>query len=343
MRQRRARVVFGLTALAALVAAPAAAATLTAVTGGDGPPGNSRIVIAGDDGSNRRVLTAGEFAAVSPDGTRVAVVDYAYAGDAYASIRLKVLPAAGGPPTLTVPFDGFSVGWTPDGAQLLAIDRTRPERQRVLLIDPATGSEREIATGSFGGVSLSPDMTKLAYAELARGSDVVAGGGTLKVTDLASGTTSTLARHATAPLWGPRAIAYTLHGRRAGRRVYDIARIRPDGTGYKRLTRIHPTRVFLGLRPQAWSADGRRILPDVAGLEGYWLNTYTVDAVRGGARRIYRGVMATGLSRDGKVIIGQTGDASTSGFTGGKIVRLPWRGGKPRVLLRGALAASYSG
>ncbi len=95
--------------------------------------------------------------------------------------------------------------------------------------------------------------------------------------------------------------------------------------------------------PLAWSADGRRLLTSAKGLDGYWLNTYGVDAVRGGARLIARGVMPTAFSRDGRHIIGQKGDVSTTGFRYGTIVRVPWSGGKPRVLLRRALDASYSG
>lgn len=78
-------------------------------------------------------------------------------------------------------------------------------------------------------------------------------------------------------------------------------------------------------------------------MEGYWLNTYGVDAVRGGARLIARGIMPTAFSDDGRHIIGQNGDVSTTGFRYAKIVRVPWRGGSQRVLLRRAMFASYSG
>jgi hypothetical protein len=68
-----------------------------------------------------------------------------------------------------------------------------------------------------------------------------------------------------------------------------------------------------------------------------------VDAVRGGARLIARGVMPTAFSRDGSHVIGQNGDVSTTGFRLAQIVRVPWSGGKRRVLLRRAMYASYSG
>jgi hypothetical protein len=333
-------VIFGLTALALTFAlVPSATATLTATIDGDGPlPGKSRIVVANDDGSQRRILTGGEWSFVSPDGTQVAVVDYEYDGYDPVSTTLKVLSAAGGPPTFTMPVEGPLVDWAPDSKQLLVTDR-----ERILLVDPATGAQRELVSGVSGGASLSPDMAKLAYVELPNGEAVGRGGGTLNVLDLATGATVTLARHAVHPLWGPSAIAFSTRSRRRGRWVSDVARIQPDGTRYRRLTRIRPTRIFLGFTPIAWSADGRRIVPRVDGLEGYWLNAYAVNAVRGGARLVRRGVMPTGFSRDGRYIIGQNGDVSTTGFRHGKIVRVPWRGGKPRVLLHRALQASYSG
>jgi hypothetical protein len=179
--------------------------------------------------------------------------------------------------------------------------------------------------------------------ELRRSEDITLGGGDLKVLDLATRAVTTLRTHAIRPLWGPSAIAFATRTRRGGRFGSDVATIQPDGTGFRRLTRVRRTRIFFGLDPLAWSADGRRILTSVQGADGYWLNTYGVDAVRGGARLMARGVMPTAFSRDGRSIIGQNGDTSTTGFRHGQIVRVPWNGGKRRILLRHAMFASYSG
>jgi len=328
---------------AALTLVPAASASLTATAGRDNDEGNHRIVIADDDGGNLRTLTDGESAELSPDGARVAVIDYEIVDFQVVATSLKVLPAAGGPPTFTMPAADRSVRWAPDSSKLLVTDYGDARRQRLLLLDPATGAETELVRGRFGGSSLSPDVTKLAYVQLRRSGDITGRGGALKVLDLATGATRTVARHATAPNWGPKAIAFATRSRRRGRFVADIATVWPDGSRRRRLTRIRPTMSFFGLRPLAWSADGRRILTDVVGSDGLWLNTYGVDAVHGGARLIARGIMPTALSRDGRHIIGQNGDVSTTGFRYVKIVRVPWKGGKRRVLLRHAMGASYSG
>jgi hypothetical protein len=52
---------------------------------------------------------------------------------------------------------------------------------------------------------------------------------------------------------------------------------------------------------------------------------------------------ATRTRRGGRSTIGQNGDASTTGFRHGQIVRVPWNGGKRRVLLRHAMFAGCSG
>jgi hypothetical protein len=331
-------------ALATLALAPAASATLTATVGRDlDVEAGQRIVIAENDGTQRRTLTTGEHSEISPDGTRVAVIDYDIRNFELVATTLKVLPVAGGPATLTIPADDlYLIGWSPDSATLLM---GVTGNDRLLAIDAATGQQTELlalGTGTFGRVSLSPDMTRLAYVQYP--DRPVRRGGTLKVLDLAARTTTTLRRHVDGVVWGPRAIAFGMLTRRRGEVVSDIARIEPEGTGFRRLTRIRPTQIYFGLSPSAWSADGRRLLTSVRGIDGYWRNTYGVDAVDGGARLIARGVEPTAFSRDGRFIIGQTGDVECCGFRHSDIVRVPWkRGGKQRVLIRHAMNASYSG
>jgi len=54
-------------------------------------------------------------------------------------------------------------------------------------------------------------------------------------------------------------------------------------------------------------------------------------------------VSPSALSRDGRYVIGQTGDAETTGLAGSDVVRVPWAGGRRRVLLRQAVEASFNG
>jgi Tol biopolymer transport system component len=316
---------------AALALAAPASAALTATAGRHADGGNGHIVIARDDGSHMRVLGAGDSSQISPDGKLVAAIDYPTYTTPGTAV-FKVFRAAGGPLALTMPAENLAVlAWSPDSRTLAATDTAAG---RLLTIDVATGAQTAIASGSFDGASFSPDSKRLAYATQ---------GGTLAVTDLATHARTTLRRHAVAPAWGPRLIAFGATSRRGSQTIWNVATIRPDGTHLRRLTRIHPTRQYFGLVPRAWSANGRRLATATRGADGYWLTTYVVDAARGGARLLIRGLTNTTISRNGRWIIGQTGDAECCGFQYTDVVRVPWRGGKPRILVRHAMAASSNG
>jgi Tol biopolymer transport system component len=313
-----------------IVAAPASAA-VTAAAGLHADNYNGHIVIARDDGSHKRVLGAGDYSAISPDGKLVAVIDAVPYYPPSTPPVFKLYRAAGGAPLLTMPADGLgALTWSPDSRTLVTTDATAG---RLLSIDAATGARTPLATGSFDGASFSPDSKRLAYAQ----------GGALKIMDLATHATRTLRRHAGRPVWGQRAIAFGVSSRRHGRTLWNIATVRPNGTHLKRLTHIHPTLLYFGLVPIAWSANGRRLATNVIGSEGYWLNAYGVDALHGGARLIAGHVIETGFSRDGRYIIGQTGDAECCGFQYTNVVRIAWRTGKRKVLVRHAMNASYNG
>jgi hypothetical protein len=165
----------------------------------------------------------------------------------------------------------------------------------------------------------------------------------LKVVDLATHATRTLRRHADSPVWGPRAIAFSTTHKRHGQTIWNIATIRPDGSRFRRLTHVHPTNQYFGLSPAAWSANGRRLATNTMGADGYWFTTYVVDAVHGGARLLFHGLTNTTISRNGRWIIGQTGDPECCGFQYSDIARVPWGGGKKRTLIRHAMNVSANG
>ena len=319
--------------VALLVTSPAAA-DLTATVGTDTNPNNTKVVIARNDGSDRRVLAAGVSSLISPDSSRVAVTAFRPAKGTFA---LELFSATGGAPGVSIPNLSRAV-WSPDSTKLVTDDSTD---HRLRVIDAGTGTMTTLATGTFDGVSFSPDSSQVAYVQRPTGGFRL--GGDLKVTDLATGTTRVLRHGVSRALWGPDMIAFSTVARRRHYDLLNVAAVRPDGSGYRQLTHVHPTSIFFGLVPLAWSADGTRLLTTVWGSDGYWLNTYGVDAVHGGSRLIARGVEATALSRDGRYIIGQTGDAECCGYAHTNIVRVPWNGGRQRVLLRHAMNASYSG
>jgi hypothetical protein len=105
--------------------------------------------------------------------------------------------------------------------------------------------------------------------------------------------------------------------------VLNVALIQPDGTGFRQI---------------------RRLLGGVVGQDAWTAReSYAIDPVRGGFRLIAHRVMPSALSRDGRYVIGQTGDPECCGYKYSNVVRVPWAGGKKRVLLRHAMLASFSG
>jgi Tol biopolymer transport system component len=178
-----------------------------------------------------------------------------------------------------------AIVWSPDSAKLASVD---DRQNRLLLIDPQTGAMTTLATGRFETPSFSPDSTKLAYVQhAARASR---GGGTLKVIDLATHAITTLRAHTTAPVWGPREIAFATVVRRPRADHFDIAVIRPDGTHLRKLTHVHQTRTFFGLQPTAWSADDRRryVIGQTGDAEccGFALTNIVRVPWSGGARQV---------------------------------------------------------
>ena len=71
--------------------------------------------------------------------------------------------------------------------------------------------------------------------------------------------------------------------------------------------------------------------------------TYAIDPVKGGARRLVRGVYPEALSGDGRRVVGGTGNPFCCTADPINVVRVPWKGGKPQILIRKAFRASSSG
>jgi hypothetical protein len=317
-------------------AAPAST-HLTATT----PAG--KIVIARGDGSGRRVLGDGWKSFVSPDGARVAVTDFDQTSVGPTNHRLELFATAGGGPAHVLAIECLSVHWSPDSTKLACVDRAVPtgDPVRLLVIDAASAAVTTLAMGYFDSrVSFSPDSARLAYTQNTGAASN--SGGALKVIDLATHATKTLRGRATAPVWGPRTIAFSTvkPGGPYGLRL-NVAVVKPNGTGFRLLTHFRPRFLQSGLSPVAWSANGRRLLAALGGQDTW--QAYAVNPKRGGARRIRAFVTPAALSRDGRFVIG--GDNTEDTFDPGRsnVVRVPWTGGKARVLIRRAGSPGFNG
>jgi Tol biopolymer transport system component len=299
------------------------------------------VWVANDDGSGQRRLAAGTNPAVSPDGQTVV---YMTNGD---RAQLRAVPAAGGASWTVLRNLTFGpLAFSPDGRTIATTTGDGISRQRLVLVDVATGATRPVATGWFAGVSFAPAGDRLLYGRSAAErafapSDVWS-------VPVTGGAPQNLTRdgHSLFPVWGPTQVAYTRWSRptgpnrRLGGPTYNLSLMNPDGSGARRLTDDRVDYLLAGLTPTAWSADGTRLLAQFGGQDTAY--AVTVDPVTGRERvlgpRGENGLQAVGLSADGSTVLG------TLGYLGevGDVVTMPYGGGRSTVLARKANSPGWS-
>jgi hypothetical protein len=325
---------------------------LTASRTGFGESAPDKVVLARSDGSGSRILASGYTlsSVVSPDGSRVAV--HHWVDNQPGNERLELFASVGGRPAHVIAVECGQVDWSPDSTKLacvaFAVERKPPWPEKLLVIDAATAAVTTLATGFFDfRVSFSPDSTRLAYVQKTSSTvfrSPFRSAGKLKLINLATKAITTVRGAAAGPVWGPKAIAFSVVKQVAHDDIFNVALVRPDGSGFRQLTHFRPNVELGGVFPVAWSADGKRLLGDVTGLDGFAVpGAYAIDPIRGGSRVIARGVYPFVLSRDGRYVIGQTQTAADAVYGGSNIVRVPWAGGKKQVLLRDAVWPSFNG
>jgi hypothetical protein len=249
---------------------------------------------------------------------------------------LKVYRATGGPPRFVIRKNLWPAAWSPDSKTIVAPDNTD---DRLVLIDAASGAQTTLADGNFDSATVSPDSTQVAAVLY---SDDIAGRSSLVVIDLATRTSRTIrSRNVGRPVWGPSGIVFATISRRRGHLFHNIATINPDGTGFRQLTHFDtPTRSEpTGVYPVSVSGDGRRVLGSWLGLRA---RTYVVGLERGSARLVARGVAPVAFTRNGRHMIGETGNPFCCSAGPINVVRVPIAGGERRILLRKAFAATMS-
>lgn len=343
-----------------LAAAPAAArATLVFVRN----PLKPAVWVAGDDGTGQRRLAPGSNPRVSSNGQTIAYMRIP-AGRSYRP-ELMVAPADGSAPPRRLMAgwrEPFSFAWSPDSSMIAAVRGPELGRERLVLIDVASGAQRTVARGFFSGVSFAPGGGQFVYARAAREkfplhSDIyrvdVSGGRPFRLT---------YDHRSLDPLWGPAKplppgmksarpqpvggdiVFVKLLG--AKQRRYgpknELFLMGPGGQDVRRLTHTRVGPLVWGLTPTDWSADGRRLLAEFGGQDTSY--AVTVNALTGAqrpvARAAERGLVGAALSADGSTIL-----AATGGFEPGRhnnVVSVPYTGGRITILARNAFEPGWS-
>jgi Tol biopolymer transport system component len=308
-----------------------------------------RIWVADRDGRHRRFLVRGEDPEISPDGHWVAY----YPCNA---CSLYVINADGGPARLLAKRVDPPL-WSPDSRHLATLGLTPSPNfdEQLITVDRTTGKQRRIAIAPrILGFDFSPDGRQVAFAMSSSPDDLHSdvyvsetdGGVLRRVTwdDRSSwpiwrSDGSISFAHREGPLGPfPRDKVWGKH------RIWEIL---PNGTGRRVLTRrlskpaVSDER--LGLKPVAWSKDGRTLLAMSPTEIGDYV--YVVDrtgSIRSLGDHGYLGyASAIDISSDGRfILVWVQEDGPDSRRT--RLELMPARGGPPRVIARDVGPPSWS-
>jgi hypothetical protein len=314
------------------------------------------VWVAADNGKGARKLVAGSNPHISPDGQIVALLHQGEGPKAQPELILA--PADGSaPPSRLV--DGWRhpsvFAWSPDSKSVAAVLGPELGRQRLVLIDTVTGAQRTIARGFFSGVSFAPGGGALVYGRAASESfpsrsDVYRYD--VRLPGMPNAQAPQLTQRLTAdrrsgyPLWSPNGGIVFVRQLGAKRRRYgpknELFTMNLAGERVRQLTHSKVGQLAQGLFPTAWSANGRRLL---AQFEGQDLSYAVTVNGRTGAQRplvevAEQGAVGTAVSADGKFVLAWIGGFEPSPRH--NVVRIPWGGGRQRILARNAFEPDWS-
>jgi Tol biopolymer transport system component len=313
-------------------------------------PFNPTVFVAGDNGSAVRRVGLGSNPRVSPDGHTIV---FYRIGKGKQPSDLMVVPATGGTPRKLAGGwqDPFVFAWSPDSKTIAVLLGPEVGKQRLTMIDVATGAQTPVASGYFNGVSFSPGGNELVYgrssSEFGSKSDVyrfqIPIGESVRFVPPVRLTND---HHSSSPLWGPNdRIVFVKHLGEKHRQFgpkNELFLMSPGGGQVKQLTHTKVDPLLSGLSPTQWSANGKHLLAEFGGQD----TTYavTVNPKTGAERALTKerevGFVGTALSSDGKLVLGSLGGFEPG--PGHKVVSIPYAGGKPKVLANNASEADWS-
>jgi Tol biopolymer transport system component len=317
-------------------------------------PLSPAVFVAKDNGSAARKIGSGSNPRVSPDGQTVA---FYRAGKGNQPADLMVAATTGGAPKqlLSGWQNSFVFAWSSDSSTIAVLRGPEVGKQRLVMVDLASGEQHTIDRGYFSGVSFAPEGSEqLVYAKAASEnfpprSDIY------RIDILPPGAVSVAAEEpqqlttdhrSFSPLWGPSGrIVFVKHlGEKS--RMYgpknDLFLMNPSGKQVKRLTNTEVGPLLSGLSPTEWSANGNRLLTEFGGQDTSY--AVTVNPRTGAERALTKqrevGFVGTALSSDGKLVLGSLGGFEPG--PGHKVVSIPYAGGKPKVLADNAAEPDWS-
>jgi hypothetical protein len=209
----------------------------------------------------------------------------------------------------------------------------------VRVYDIASGRLRDAAEGEIRGYSFSPDSKQIvvgraegkkfqAPSDLYAG-PVMGGGKLLQITDFG---------RAMNPVWGAKEIVFDRFRRRKGDApAFNLWALDPaDGAALRRLTKLKIPKLVSGLVPLELSSNSRRLLSVFTGQDtevGFTVATSS-GKTRALSMDFESGLVGFDLSSNGRRILAHTGGPDPAAAH--DVVTVPYRGGKPTVLVEDA-------
>ena len=304
------------------------------------------------DGSERKLLGAGDSPLLSPDGKLVAAGLFGTGGNTERGPSLTLYSTGGAAPLRLgnlASATAVPLAWSRDSRYLaVALQSTAirniARRSGLAVLDTTTGTLKTIASGIVYGASFAPDGSdRIVFGR--SGSQAF----TAAVNLYTAGPTGAGLKRITGdgrslnPVWGPRWIAYDRERlRRGDAPVYEIW-LRGSRVGAaRRLTGIRVRSLVSGLVPLGFSQTGSRLLAEFEGQDTS--EAWTVLVRTGRARPVRvgrRSVVGGQISRDGARLLvaegGLEGPAS-----GENVVTVPFSGGAAKLLVAHAGQPSWN-
>jgi Tol biopolymer transport system component len=328
-------------AIAALLALPAAANATLSYTKDFKQP---TVFYANDNGSGAHKIGPGYNSRVSPDGESVV---YERATSSANELRLFSLAAGKSERLLNPLQEGYELAWSPDSTMVAAMSGPITGPFNLLVINVETMKRTKIATGYFNGFSFSPESDEIVYG-VAPNQDYPPKSTIYKAT--VEGTNKVALSHdkkSMYPLWGPTGqIVFSRQMPNKSRPYGPANQLFVMNEEGERISQVSHTKVnplAQGLTPLGISENGNRLLAEFGGQDqsyGVAVSLVTGSEKSLSPKNSETGFMGAAISPDGSTVLGTEG-LGFGGNTHPKVVTLPWGGGKPKVLVKGAYAPSW--
>jgi hypothetical protein len=314
------------------------------------------VWIAGAAGQEPKLLGPGDQPLLAPNGLSVAASRFGSGSNSEMGPAIGIYPATGAPVVNYLSLATSTaqpLAWSPDSRYLaVAFQSTSvtniARNSGLAVIDTATGTVRTIAGGQISGASFAPDGSdRIAFARSGSLSLTAPANIYISGPDGSGLTRLTSDGRSLNPVWGPHFIAYDHERlRRNDASVYQIWLRSPAGGRARQLTHLRVASLVSGLVPQAFSANGSRLLAEFEGQDTSEAWTVRVGARRGRrSRRLTvhgQPVMAAGISRDGGSVLVDEGSFEEPPSRG-RVALIPFGGGRAKVLIGHGSAASWNG